>query len=134
MKLHLGNGKEYLTGWTNIDHPNNPCKKDLAIDLEQYPWPFKNNTITSIYTVRFLEHLNADKTLAEIWRICKPKTIVTIIVPFSIIKLIKQEPYHLQRNGIGGLRRFIPNWIAKPLSHFFPVLVGHLTVKLEVQK
>ena len=80
MKLNLGCGNDRKQGYVNLDLYNK--KADIVHDLEKYPYPFKKDTFEEILAYNILEHLNDPyKTLLEIHRISKPKTIIKIIVP-----------------------------------------------------
>ncbi|MCI5059303.1 MAG: class I SAM-dependent methyltransferase, partial [Flavobacteriales bacterium] len=56
---------------------------DVIHDLEQFPWPFEDNSFEKIYMKDVLEHLsNTIKTLEEIHRIAKPGCEIFIAVPY----------------------------------------------------
>jgi len=59
--------------------------------------PLKDNSVDGIYTSHFLEHCNDFIfMMEEIWRICKPKGKITIIVPYFASTLAYQDPTHNQ--------------------------------------
>lgn len=91
IKLNLGCGQDYREGWVNADVrlPNiynkyNKNKIDKEINLELFPYPFKDNEFDYIYCYHVLEHigkLNMEDFFNEIWRILKPHGTINISVP-----------------------------------------------------
>ena len=75
MKLNLGCGKNYIDGWVNVDfYDDSYC--DKLHDLEVFPWPWEDNSISEIQIFHTLEHLGADwrvyiQILQEMYRICE---------------------------------------------------------------
>jgi SAM-dependent methyltransferase len=77
-------------GWadlTTIDHDPN-CGADVVHDLEQYPWPFEDNSFDECHAYCVLEHLGQQgdyksffATFAEIYRILKPGGILGAFCP-----------------------------------------------------
>ncbi len=81
MKLNLGCGPNYWEGWTNIDS-SPQYKTDIVYDLDNLPYPFKENEVDEVYMEHTLEHLEKpDKVIEELWRIVKPKGRLIISVP-----------------------------------------------------
>lgn len=67
MKLHIGCGKVYLEGWTNIDIINNEA--DLQEDVTNLV-SIANNSCDIIYACHVLEHLGRDEFFSGLahWR------------------------------------------------------------------
>ena len=81
MKLNLGSGNNPKEGFINIDRVKTD-KVDLVFDLNDFPYPFKDNSVDEIYCRHFLEHLNDfDTALREFHRILKKEGTLEIIVP-----------------------------------------------------
>lgn len=71
IRLHLGCGKDYREGWTNVDF-NKEVKADMYLDLNK-PLPFKDNSVSEIFTEGAVEHIKRDDVFRfydELWRIC----------------------------------------------------------------
>jgi len=93
-KLNIGCGKDIKPGFVNIDIIKLP-DVDKIVNLNKYPWPFKDNEFDYVFCASVLEHLeDIVKALEEIHRICKNNAIVDIIVPhFSSMGAFK-DPTH----------------------------------------
>ncbi|MCL5730045.1 MAG: class I SAM-dependent methyltransferase [Candidatus Pacearchaeota archaeon] len=81
MKLNLGCGNYKREGYVNCD-VSEEVKPDKIIDLEK-KLPFKEDTITDVYSRHTLEHIgNFIQLMEEIWRVCKNGARIEIIVPY----------------------------------------------------
>ncbi|RZD30723.1 hypothetical protein CXT76_01820 [Candidatus Parvarchaeota archaeon] len=80
-KLNFGCGVDIKKNWDNIDIHKNP-KLTKSFDFNKFPYPIKDNSYDYIYVKHVLEHLwEPEKVLRELWRICKPDSIIEILVP-----------------------------------------------------
>lgn len=79
LKLNLGCGEDYKKGFVNVD----VCGKcDLKHDLNVYPYPFKDGSVSKVLAYHILEHLeNPIKFFEELHRILKPLGVLEVIVP-----------------------------------------------------
>ena len=100
MKLNLGCGSTKLEGYTNLDKYDvfNP---DVLHDLEICPWPFDDNSVSYVIAHHIMEHLGETSIkfmniLAELYRICKPKTILDIRVPHYNCWIQYADPTHVR--------------------------------------
>lgn len=59
MRINLGCGDRYATGWTNVDHAGCPHRKDMTVNLAG-PLPWAPGTISHAYAGHLLEHLTLD--------------------------------------------------------------------------
>ena len=79
IKLHLGCGEDYKEGWVNVDRYS---KSDIKHDLNNYPYPFEDNSVDYILAEHIVEHL--DDTLdffTEAYRILKKGGRLRVQVP-----------------------------------------------------
>lgn len=82
MKLNLGCGNDIRKGYINVDFFNS--KAEEKVDLINFPWPFKDNSIDEILMNHVLEHLpDTERTMREIHRILKVGGIFHGQVPFG---------------------------------------------------
>ncbi len=79
--LNLGCGKDIKRGYVNADLVKLPGV-DKVVNLEKYPWPFKDNEFDGIYCDNVLEHLSSiTKPAEELWRITKKSGKIIVKVP-----------------------------------------------------
>jgi SAM-dependent methyltransferase len=96
LKIHLGCGRHYLKGFINIDG-NIAAKKDLFLDLRN-GLPFKDASVSLVYTSNMLEHLYFDeltRILREAYRVLSPRGAIRIVVPDlekGVFYYLKQDP------------------------------------------
>ncbi len=80
-KLNLGCGQFKKKGYVNLDNVVG-FEPDVLHDLEDFPYPFKDNTFDLIEADHVLEHLDKPlHVLRELHRISKPGGIIHIKVP-----------------------------------------------------
>lgn len=80
-RLHIGSGKVYLPGWTNVDLFSN-AKADLYCDMLRLP--FDPESFDLVYSSHVLEHTHRHTVLAVLhqWRsLLKPGGILRLAVP-----------------------------------------------------
>jgi len=93
-KLHLGCGKNIKKGWVNLDLMALPGV-DVVHNLNKFPYPFKDNQFEKIFSDNVLEHLeDLIKPLEELYRICKNKSTIEIIVPLAPTMHAFRDPTH----------------------------------------
>ena len=93
-KLNLGCGKDIRKGYINIDFIKYPGI-DVTHNLNEYPWPFHDNTFDEIYASHILEHLeDLKKTMQEMKRICKNYATIEIRVPHFSCGVSYRDPTH----------------------------------------
>lgn len=90
MKLHLGAGTaaKYHKDWTNLDFLDGP-DIDVVHNLNNYPWPFEDNSAEHIKAIDLIEHLPThigDTStmllfIEECHRILKPGGMLFITTP-----------------------------------------------------
>ncbi len=80
-KLNIGCGKDIKKDFLNVDYFNGKGV-DKVINLNNYPYPFKENQFEEILAKDILEHLEKpDKCIRELWRISKKGCKIEITVP-----------------------------------------------------
>jgi hypothetical protein len=110
MKLNLGCGARKLDGWLNVD--KDPCfAPDRTVDLEHLPWPWADSSVDEVLLSHVLEHLGqAPQTflgvIRELWRVCRPNALVTIVVPHPRSDAYLNDPTHVRPITPAGLELF----------------------------
>lgn len=94
IRINLGCEAEYKEGWINIDFDKR-SKADLYLDLNKFPYPFKDNSVDEILASAILEHLeDYYKSMMELWRISKDGALIYISVPHFSNFLFSAEAEH----------------------------------------
>lgn len=98
LKLNLGCGKNHKEGYINVDKFGEP---DLRHDLESFPWPWEDSSISEILLIHVLEHLGQDtetylNIIKEIYRVCKDRAMVHIAVPHPRHDDFINDPTHVR--------------------------------------
>ncbi len=91
-KLNLGCGDLTLEGYINLDIVKTKGS-DIEHNLNEYPWPFQDNSFDEILALQIIEHVDdPTKFLEEIYRISKPGALVHI-----------ETPHHASGNAYGDI-------------------------------
>lgn len=120
MKLNLRCGGDRRKDWHNVDKMP-ACEPDEVVDLEQFPWPWDDNSASEVLIRHALEHLGADTEtylgiIRELWRVCRDGATVTVIVPHPRHDSFLNDPTHVRAITPQGLEMFSQKknreWIA----------------------
>ncbi len=108
LRLNLGCGERKLDGYINVDKFGNP---DLKQDLETFPWPWDDNSVSEILLIHVLEHLGQDTNtylniIKEMYRICQHGAKIQIIVPHHRHDFFFDDPTHVRVVTPMGLSLF----------------------------
>ena len=107
MILNLGCGNERIENALNVDIDNTTLA-DIYIDLDVFPWRWRNNSIEGIYMIHSLEHLaELDTALDECYRILKPKGFLCIHVPHSSCAGANGCLYHTRTFSYNSLKDYL---------------------------
>lgn len=94
LKLNLGCGEKYLPGYINCDI-SPLVKADKYFDLNQFPYPFADESADEILMDNVLEHLdNIVAVMQELYRILAPHGLLKIYVPYAKSDWAFQDPTH----------------------------------------
>jgi SAM-dependent methyltransferase len=109
-KLNLGCGHNHMQGFVNVD--KSPVSKpDQIVDLEQFPWPWEDNSVDEVMMNHVLEHLGAQtevylNVIKELYRVCKPNARIAIRVPHPRHNDFITDPTHVRVVLPEGLQMF----------------------------
>ena len=98
LKLNLGSGQNPQPGFLNVDKYGSP---DLKCDLESFPWPWPDNSVSHILLVHVLEHLGASPEvfigiMKEMYRVCEADARISIVVPHPRHDHFLGDPTHVR--------------------------------------
>lgn len=110
MKLNLGCGSKKIDGWVNVDKYKSEAV-DKRVDLEKFPWPWKDNSVTEVLLNHVLEHLGQNTSsylgiIKELWRVCQHDAKIHIAVPHPRHDHFLWDPTHVRAITWEGLRMF----------------------------
>jgi predicted SAM-dependent methyltransferase len=145
IKLNLGSGRRPRPGYVNVDKVGAP---DLRWDLEVFPWPWGDDTVSEINLSHVLEHLGATTEIyfgiwKEMYRVCAAGALVHITVPHPRHDDFMTDPTHVRAIGPQSLYHFSKRnneyWIANgfansPLAIDLGVDFQVLSVNLELDE
>ncbi len=81
-KLNLGCGEKRIAGFIGVDRVKTPAV-DIVCDLNEFPYPFEDNSVNEIIMDNSAEHLDdLIKAMEEIYRICENNAIIKIYAPY----------------------------------------------------
>lgn len=99
-KLNLGCGTIKLEGYHNVDRSES-VNPDEIVDLEQTPWPWKDNEFSHIVAKDILEHLGETpkqflNIIKEMYRVSRNGAIWEIQTPHWRSDNILNDPTHIR--------------------------------------
>lgn len=121
MRLNLGCGFKKLEGWINVD-ATPLCRPDQVVDLERTPWPWPDDSAETVLLSHVLEHLGPLPRdflaiMRELWRICRPGAVVTVVAPHPRHDAFLCDPTHVRPITAESLALFSQqrnrDWIAR---------------------
>lgn len=107
IKLDLACGSSKREdGYIGVDISEDTTA-DIIWDLNQYPWPFEDNSIDEIYCSNYVEHIPHDiqngskldgliQFMNECYRILKPDGKMTILAPYYTSMRAYGDPTHVR--------------------------------------
>jgi hypothetical protein len=98
LKLNLGSGQNSKGGFINVDKFGSP---DVVCDLEQFPWPWEDNSVSEVELHHVLEHLGESAAtfiaiIKELYRVCADGAMVHITVPHPRCDDFLNDPTHVR--------------------------------------
>jgi len=94
-KLDIGCGTKKHEGYWGLDvYPYEGV--DVVWNISKYPWPFEDNSFSSIIAFDVIEHIpNVISFFKECYRIAKPDAILTIKTPHFSSRNSWGDPTHI---------------------------------------
>ncbi len=100
MKLNLGCGQNRLEGYVNADREPS-VEPDVVMDLEEFPWPFEDDSVDEVVANHVLEHVGATANvfigvMQELYRVCRGGALIRIAVPHPRHDNFLDDPTHVR--------------------------------------
>jgi SAM-dependent methyltransferase len=106
QRLHLGCGHAIKAGWVNLDSARLPGV-DVVHDVEQFPWPFEDESFDHIAAFQLLEHVEYIPVLREAHRILRAGGTFEISVPHFTSRNNWADPTHKKLFSIRTFEFFV---------------------------
>lgn len=116
-KLDIACGKNKKPGFTGVDIWDGA---DIVADLEQFPWPFADNSVDEVFCSHYIEHTPDLISFAnELYRIMKVGAKAEIIAPYYSSIRAWQDPTHLRAISENTYLYFSKEWrTINKLDHY----------------
>lgn len=110
LRLNLGCGSRQFPDHVNVDKYDT-FKPDQVADLEQFPWPWEDDSVSEVKLIHTLEHLGGTTAnyfgiIKELYRVCRDGAEIMIVVPHPRHDHFLNDPTHLRSITEGGLALF----------------------------
>lgn len=100
MKLNLGCGQNRMAGYVNADREP-AVEPDVVMDLEEFPWPFDDDSVEKVNASHVLEHVGRESNvfigiMQELYRVCRGGATIHIAVPHPRHDNFIDDPTHVR--------------------------------------
>ena len=104
-----------MDGFVNVDKYPLPQPQPgftfIQHDLEQFPWPFANDSVDYFYMNHVLEHVGRDtdtflRIFQEMYRVARPNAVLQVTVPHPRHDSYLTDPTHVRPITVGTLTMF----------------------------
>lgn len=137
--LDLGCGNNKQPGFKGVDITKKGTQADVACDLLEYPWPFKDNSVEQVFASHYLEHLphinswddHLFRTMNEVYRILKKGGLATFITPYYTSQRAIQDPTHQRSIGEATYLYFTKAWRKINKLEHYPIKCDFEIVKID---
>jgi SAM-dependent methyltransferase len=94
LRLDLGCGPSPRDGYEGVDIVPG---SDYCMDLQEFPWPWKANSVEAAFSSHLVEHLpDLVGFMRELYRVMKPGARVEIHHPYQFNVRAWQDPTHVR--------------------------------------
>ena len=121
LQLDIACGKNKKLGFTGVDIWDGA---DIVADLEQFPWPFADNSVDEVFCSHYIEHTpNLISFANELYRIMKVGAKAEIIAPYYSSIRAWQDPTHLRAISENTYLYFSKEWRTINRLDHYPITV-----------
>jgi SAM-dependent methyltransferase len=119
FKLDIACGQNKVPGFYGVDIAKTDVV-DLVHDLENFPWPFPDNSVDEAVCNHYIEHTkDLIKFMDEIYRILKPGAKILIRAPYYNSMRAWQDPTHTRAISEATFLYYNKDWrMTNKLDHY----------------
>ncbi len=115
--LDIGCGRKKQPGAIGLDRVDLP-EVDIVHDLNQFPYPFEDNSFDYVYATHVIEHMDSIlEVMEEIYRISKPGAKLRLITPHYSDAISWQDPTHKWHLNSYSFRYFDAEYESSYYTH-----------------
>lgn len=119
LRLDLACGQNKKEGFYGIDIVDIPGV-DMVLNLEKYPWPFKDNSVDEVFVSHFVEHVkDIIPFMDELYRVLKTGSKATIVAPYYNNVRCWMDPTHVRAISESSFLYYSKKWrTSEKLTHY----------------
>ncbi len=119
LRLDLACGQNKREGFLGVDVVQLPGV-DLVYDLDSYPYPWEDSSVSELHCSHFIEHVSDIKSfMEECYRILSPGGLMTVVAPYYSSVRAFQDFTHVRPVSEVTFQYFNQDWLkAAGLSHY----------------
>lgn len=119
LKIDLACGQNKQPGYWGVDIWEGPGV-DQVVNLEQYPWPWVDNSVSDLFCSHYIEHVSdLIPFMEECYRILVPDGKLVVLAPYYTSMRCWQDPTHKQAISEASFLYYNAGWRqANRLTHY----------------
>lgn len=139
LRLDLGSGQRPTPGFKSVDIVGEP---DFLVDLFQYPWPFKDRSVSEVVSNHLIEHIPHYRPeyngvdgfwmfFNELHRIMRKGGKVTLSCPYSKADRGFWDPSHTRYIHEMNFYYLSPEWLQVQGLDHYPITANFEVVTID---
>lgn len=139
LRLDLGAGNRPTPGFKAVDITGEP---DYLVDLFQYPWPFKDRSVTEVVSNHLIEHIPHYRPeyegvdgfwmfFNELHRIMRKGGKVTLTCPYAKGDRAFWDPSHTRYIHEVNFYYLNPQWLLEQGLQHYPITANFEVVTID---
>jgi SAM-dependent methyltransferase len=119
LNVDLACGDRKGEGFVGVDIVDIPSV-DIVCDLDEYHWPFEDNSVDKVMCSHFIEHTrDLIKFMNELHRILKPGGKALLAAPYYASVRAWQDPTHVRAISYNTFLYYNKDWMKEnKLEHY----------------